>query len=380
MKKVKKFLLATIAATILFNGSTCFPGNYSGVLTAQAAVKINKKTAVLAKGQSVTLKILGNTQKVRWSSNRKSVATVSSKGKVIAKGRGTATITGKIGKKKYTCKITVQIPAINKKTVSLTVGQKTTLRMTGTTKKVSWKSSNIKVATVDRYGRITGKKAGTATITATVLNKKYPCKVTVKAKNAPDTFSETKAKTNISKKIITANGYIYVLLESSYNCPTEISAKCTFYNDEGDPVDYSTSDIMFLEKGHKGVLSFPAWATKYSTYKIEYAFSEGLKYYYHKSVIDGLGLHTNYVESEYGDYIMATVTNSNSCDCYYVEVLTVFYDDTDSIIAIEPGSLSIPANGSDSVKNFIPYDRTTDEALNYDHYESFISYAYHLGK
>ena len=43
MKKVKKILLATIAATILFNGPTCLPGNYSGALTAQAAAKINKK-------------------------------------------------------------------------------------------------------------------------------------------------------------------------------------------------------------------------------------------------------------------------------------------------------------------------------------------------
>ena len=42
------------------------------------------------------------------SSSKKSVATVSSKGRVKAKKKGSATITAKVGKKKYTCKVTVK--------------------------------------------------------------------------------------------------------------------------------------------------------------------------------------------------------------------------------------------------------------------------------
>ena len=42
--------------------------------------------------------------------SKKSVASVSSKGVVTAKKKGTAIITAKIGKKKYTCKITVRNP------------------------------------------------------------------------------------------------------------------------------------------------------------------------------------------------------------------------------------------------------------------------------
>ena len=352
MRRIKKVLIATLAATMLVNAPVHFPVS-SGVLNAQAAARISKKRAVLVKGQSVTLRILGNTQKVRWSSSRKSVATVSSKGKVIAKGRGTTTITGKVGKKKYTCKITVQIPAISKKAVSLTVGQKTILRMTRTNQKVSWKSSNTKVATIDRYGKITGVKAGSAIISATVLNKRYYCKVTVKEKVDPTKFSETKAKANIARKVLRMKDYTYVLLESSYNCPTGISAKCTFYNDSGDPVDYSTADVSFLEKGHTAVLKFYNPSVDYSTYKIDYTFSEGLEYFYHKSVINGLALSSNFVTTEYGDYIMLAVTNSNNYDCYYGIV---------------------PASGSDTFKASVPYD------IDYDHYESFISYAYHLGK
>ena len=47
--------------------------------------------------------------------------------------------------------------------------------------KVKWKSSNKKIATVSK-GKVTGVKAGNATITAIVGSKKLTCKVTVKNK------------------------------------------------------------------------------------------------------------------------------------------------------------------------------------------------------
>ena len=54
------------------------------------------------------MKVKGTKKKPKWSSSKKSVATVSSKGKVVAKKAGSATITAKIGKKKYKCKVTVK--------------------------------------------------------------------------------------------------------------------------------------------------------------------------------------------------------------------------------------------------------------------------------
>lgn len=52
--------------------------------------------------------------KARWKSSNPKVATVSSKGKVTAKKKGTATITAKVGKTTYKCKVTVLRP-ISKK-------------------------------------------------------------------------------------------------------------------------------------------------------------------------------------------------------------------------------------------------------------------------
>lgn len=76
-----------------------------------AAGKINKKKATLKVGQTLQLKVTGTKGKVKWTSSKKSVATVSSKGRVKAKKKGSATITAKVGKKKYTCKVTVKKPS-----------------------------------------------------------------------------------------------------------------------------------------------------------------------------------------------------------------------------------------------------------------------------
>lgn len=97
-KRVCIFLLAlALAAGVLGNGSQ--------VQAAKVRLNMTKKT--LTVGKTVTLKVKGTRKKVKWSSSNKKVASVSSKGKVKAKKAGKATITAKIGKKKYKCKITV---------------------------------------------------------------------------------------------------------------------------------------------------------------------------------------------------------------------------------------------------------------------------------
>lgn len=52
------------------------------------------------KGQTVQLKVEGTKKSVKWSSDNKSVATVSSKDLVQAESTGKATITATVGKKK----------------------------------------------------------------------------------------------------------------------------------------------------------------------------------------------------------------------------------------------------------------------------------------
>lgn len=68
---------------------------------------------------------------------------------------------------------------ISNTTLTLSVGKTKTLKITGTTSTVSWSSSNKKIATVSKAGKVTGVSNGSAVITAKVGNEKYICKVKV---------------------------------------------------------------------------------------------------------------------------------------------------------------------------------------------------------
>lgn len=69
--------------------------------------------------------------------------------------------------------------------LKLEVGQSKQLKMVGTKAKVTWKSSNKKVATVTAKGKVTAVTEGTVVISATVNKKKYSCMVLVKYPENP---------------------------------------------------------------------------------------------------------------------------------------------------------------------------------------------------
>ena len=77
---------------------------------------------------------------------------------------------------------------LNKKKVTIKVGGKVTLKLKNAKKKVIWKSSKKKVASVSAKGIVRGKSAGTAKITAKSNKKSYTCTVIVKEKR--DSFVE----------------------------------------------------------------------------------------------------------------------------------------------------------------------------------------------
>lgn len=82
---------------------------------------------------------------------------------------------------------------LNRTKVTINVNQSYQLKVKGTSKKVTWKSSNRKVAVVSRNGKVTGKKSGKAVITAKVNKKSYKCRVTVKLNRKPTVSSTSKS-------------------------------------------------------------------------------------------------------------------------------------------------------------------------------------------
>lgn len=196
---------ATITATSTKNKkvkATC-------KVTVKGASKVvinSAKTIYLKKGKKTTLKTTVTTQgkntKVTWTSSNKKFATVTSKGKVVAKKAGRAKITATTadGSKKK-ASVTVVVPrkkmtnaskvTVKAAATTLTVGGTTTVKATvtpskATYKKVYWSTNNASVATVDQNGKIKAVKAGKATITATAQDgSKKSGKTTITVVNPP---------------------------------------------------------------------------------------------------------------------------------------------------------------------------------------------------
>ena len=153
---------------------------------AKAEFKLNSTAkTIYTKGQTTaSLKLTTTlTDKVTWTSSNKKVATVNSKGVVTAKAKGTAVITATCGEYKATCKVTVKNPSLKltKTSASVKVGKTTKITVKVTPSgKITYKSSNSKIATVSSKGVVKGKKKGTAKITVTCNGVKKVFTVTVK--------------------------------------------------------------------------------------------------------------------------------------------------------------------------------------------------------
>ena len=157
------------------------------VTVKNPSVKLSKVSVTLyTKGSTkTTLKatLNGLSGKVTYKSSNTKVATVSSKGVVTAKKAGKATITATCGKYKATCKVTVKNPSVKLAKTSATIKVKKTVTIKATATpsgKITYKTSNKKVATVSSKGVVKGVKKGTATITVSCNGATAKFKVTVK--------------------------------------------------------------------------------------------------------------------------------------------------------------------------------------------------------
>ncbi len=166
-------------------------------------VTLDPETKELVEGDSFTLKAViapedATNTNVSWSTSNGNIATVDGTGKVTAvkEGVATITVTTEDKRKKATCKVTVTkkpiavtAVALDPTTKDMEVGDSFNPKVTftpedATNKKVTWKSSNNAIATVDESGKVRAVAVGDATITVTSEdgNKTATCKVSVKAK------------------------------------------------------------------------------------------------------------------------------------------------------------------------------------------------------
>ena len=172
---------ATITATL--NGKTA---TYKlTVKNPSIAAKASAST-IYTKGQTstkITVTKYGVTGTAKFTSSNKSIATVDSKGVVKAKKAGTVKITAQVGSYKKVVTIKVRNASLKLAKTAATVkkGKTTTIKVSAVpTGKVTYTSSNKKVATVTSKGVVKGVKKGTATITVKCNGMTAKFKVTVK--------------------------------------------------------------------------------------------------------------------------------------------------------------------------------------------------------
>ena len=186
---------STIIMAKLINGEIA----YCNVVVEEevSGLQLNYDKKTIYKDKSFTLKATvtpngATNPNVTFESSNESVATVSSKGKVTGKKTGTAiiTVTTKENGYKAFCVVTVKqnVTKIKLNYSSYKLGYKKSVQLkatvttTASNKKIKWTSSNPSVASVNSSGKVTAKKYGTTTITATATDGskvKATCKIQV---------------------------------------------------------------------------------------------------------------------------------------------------------------------------------------------------------
>ena len=156
-------------------------------------ITLNKSSVTVDQGKTVTLTptVYPSTledKTVKWKSSDKSVATVTSAGKVKGVKAGVATITCTSNATGLSTTCTVTVPGVALDQTEVILKKKKTLTLTPTfypetleDKSVTWKSSDKTIATVSSAGKVTGVKSGVVTITCTskATGLSATCKVTV---------------------------------------------------------------------------------------------------------------------------------------------------------------------------------------------------------
>lgn len=165
--------------------------------------------------------------------------------------------------------------ALNKTTLTLDTGKTSTLKATvypsnAANKKCTWSSSNTRVATVDSNGKVTAKKAGTATIMVKTSNgKTATCKVTVNLPAPQITgLANTTGGIKISwNKVDGAYGYRLYYKPVSGGWKRFKDTTATSFTDSGVvPNKTETYTIRCIDKNGNTISGFNStgWSKKYT--------------------------------------------------------------------------------------------------------------------
>lgn len=164
------------------------PADGKSEITVEPSLSASK--LIITSSQKKKLILQDCKEKPVWKSSNKKVALIKKTAdpcKVWIKGQkaGKATITVKVGSKKYSCKITVKYqPKLSLTKKTLKGDETVTLKVSGTIDQAVWSSSDPDIARVSRSKgktvKVKGVRNGKATIYAKVNRKTLSCAIRVK--------------------------------------------------------------------------------------------------------------------------------------------------------------------------------------------------------
>ncbi|MBR2189972.1 MAG: Ig-like domain-containing protein [Eubacterium sp.] len=303
-------------------------------VSAASKIGLSAKTAKITAGKTKQLALKKGTKKItkgiKWKTSDKTIVGVTQKGKIKGKSIGKAKITAVYKNKRYVCKVTVKAPnyKISAKKKTLTAGKTFQLNLMNGTKKVTtgitWQSDKKSVATVSKKGKVTAKKAGTATITATNYGKVYSCKITVKAAAASSetgTTTTTPASTfDFAKdcKITTGSTTIYVEFKINEASVTAAELQELGYDVSGGVAsketvcETATYTFTKLPTTYKDIEKIPL-NTKFAPVAAEIVT---LPLFEYMSVADGMYSHPIFDTMDYLNGEVLSISNGAKSDIY----------------------------------------------------------------
>lgn len=333
--------------------NTFIPCKKVTVSSDNQSVKPGKKLTLKA-----TLSPSDSTDKIKWTTSNSEIATVSSKGVVkgVKNGKVTITATASSGKK-ATFKITVTNASISKTSKTVNVGQSYTIKINDYSGKVSWSTSNKKVATVSSKGVVKGVASGSAVITAKLGSGAiFTCKIKVtkasispsKAsvfigsgkqltlKNAAETVKWSSGNTKIVK--VNSKGYITGVAKGTatvyatcggvkYSCTVTVKNPPITIKDVNWYISYNGGvypEIRIKNNTNKkiGRIEFDVWYLRSDgSYSYDEIYSD---YYDELYTIDVLGAG----ETITYEWSEAVHWNSNLSAFYFGEVRIHYTDGT----------------------------------------------------
>lgn len=97
---------------------------------------------------------------------------------------------------------------LNKKQVTLWVGESKQLKLKNNRKKVIWKSNNKEIVTVSKNGKLKARQEGKTTVIAKVSGKKYRCRCTVYLTKISDKSMQLQYGENRAISLVNPKGQV----------------------------------------------------------------------------------------------------------------------------------------------------------------------------